>query len=521
MVTCEPHCDRKQPRPRAAQKKRAQQRQRQETHAEARHTKGERHLETLRSDLEELDRQIRALVDGLDGPEAVLTALEFDQREREIDQLHQKRSALTKAIWVQQQVLRGVYRERAGRMVKACERRLESNGQKAVKIQFRVGPAMTIYAPFYCRRAVRNKRPDRGLFPALILLGIVNHKTPATISDVAEYCSATSSFEEAKKLLATRGIKLSINTVRGIQYYFARQARATLKAASHLPAIDSKGVVDSSKKESFRGKKILVCIDGGRMRIRYRKNEKTKNGRWKYDTKWKEPKLLIVAVIGKDGKMDRTILPIIDATMKGPDAVFELLAGYMKMLGADEASEVVFAADGAKWIWNRVGKLRKTVGIAEENFHEVLDFFHAVEHVATVAKSRKSWSEKQRKSWISDRCAELKRGEIGAVIEAIRSVGKRQGKVMRREAEYFRTNADRMKYAQMAERGLPLGSGLVESAIRRVINLRLKGSSQHWLLANAESMLLLRSWYKSGRWNQLKTLVFTSNSEPIQHPSLP
>ena len=49
-----------------------------------------------------------------------------------------------------------------------------------------------------------------------------------------------------------------------------------------------------------------------------------------------------------------------------------------------------------------------------------------------------------------------------------------------------------MDYATYRRRGLPMGSGAIESAIRRVINLRLKGNSVFWEEANAEGMLQIR-----------------------------
>ena len=58
-----------------------------------------------------------------------------------------------------------------------------------------------------------------------------------------------------------------------------------------------------------------------------------------------------------------------------------------------------------------------------------------------------------------------------------------------------------MDYARIAALKLPIGSGAIESAIRRVVNLRLKGPSIYWHKTTAEAVLLLRSYYKAGRWN--------------------
>jgi hypothetical protein len=67
-----------------------------------------------------------------------------------------------------------------------------------------------------------------------------------------------------------------------------------------------------------------------------------------------------------------------------------------------------------------------------------------------------------------------------------------------------------MDYAQIVESNLPIGSGAIESAIRRVVNLRLKGASIYWHKKSAEAVLLLRSYYKAGRWNHLERQALTT-----------
>src|SRR5262245_35090426 len=58
-----------------------------------------------------------------------------------------------------------------------------------------------------------------------------------------------------------------------------------------------------------------------------------------------------------------------------------------------------------------------------------------------------------------------------------------------------------------AARSIPLGSGSVESAIRRVVNMRMKGNGTFWRRDNAEIMLLLRSYLKAGRLDDLFPMV--------------
>ena len=63
--------------------------------------------------------------------------------------------------------------------------------------------------------------------------------------------------------------------------------------------------------------------------------------------------------------------------------------------------------------------------------------------------------------------------------------------------------AGHLDYGRYRRRGVPLGSGAIESAIRRVINLRLKGNSISWYEANAEAMLHLRCQVLSHRWEEM------------------
>ena len=77
---------------------------------------------------------------------------------------------------------------------------------------------------------------------------------------------------------------------------------------------------------------------------------------------------------------------------------------------------------------------------------------------------------------------------------------------MTAELGYFVRHArerKRMEYATLAQAGLPLGSGAIESAVRRVINLRLKGNSMYWTEENAEAVFQLRAAVVSGRWDEI------------------
>ena len=78
--------------------------------------------------------------------------------------------------------------------------------------------------------------------------------------------------------------------------------------------------------------------------------------------------------------------------------------------------------------------------------------------------------------------------------------GKKRDKALTALA-HFEYHAERMRYPYFRQQGLPIGSGHVESAIRRVINLRLKAPGTFWKEENAEYFLFLRSQLIAGRWS--------------------
>jgi len=84
--------------------------------------------------------------------------------------------------------------------------------------------------------------------------------------------------------------------------------------------------------------------------------------------------------------------------------------------------------------------------------------------------------------------------------------GSRKKSILRTAGNYLlkHSMAGHMNYADVRRHNLPIGSGVIESTIRRVVNLRLKGASVYWKESMAEDMLLLRCLYKANRWKNIE-----------------
>lgn len=300
-------------------------------------------------------------------------------------------------------------------------------------------------------------------------------------------------------MLLEHGVALGVKVVRKLAYSYAQRARVLQQAKDFA----------LEPGETVAGRRVVISADGGRMRLRENKRgRKTDKGRRRYKGAWREPKLFIIYRVDCKGKLEKSFAPLIDGSLQGPDALFGLLQKYLQGLALEKADQVLFVADGAHWIWNRVPGLVKALGLNPEQVHEVIDFYHAVEHLGKVAALRKSWSAKERKAWVRKHRRWLLKGQVEKVVEAVRAICRgRNGKAITTERNYFVRNQHRMAYPTLKALQLPIGSGAVESAIRRVVNLRLKGPCIFWYRENAEKMLMLRAYYKAGRWNLLKRMA--------------
>jgi hypothetical protein len=381
-------------------------------------------------------------------------------------------------------------------------KRLVNKGRVPVWIRFSGGSSLSLNATYWIRKRSAGKR-GKGLYPELYLLGIHDHCTPLLASELAQCAAALCSLEEAKHMMESRGCCLDIKTVRNVTKRFAVRARGGQQAESIMKMLHT---------ESLQGRKVVLSTDGGRLRIRVTKQgRRTKKKRAHYRTDWREPKLLIIYVANDDGRIDKKILPIIDGTLKGPDALFGLMLVYLRSLNLSDVDQILFVADGAPWIWESLrlaGQILNLYGIGCKIL-ELIDYYHAAQHLHAFAELKGGWSKKKRQQWVTRQKRMLKNGRTGEVIKNLRTAAKgSRSKLLQRELTYFIKNQKRMHYKEVADLKMPIGSGAMESAVRRVVNLRLKSPCIFWKEDSAEEMLLLRAYYKSGRWNLLKKMAY-------------
>lgn len=395
---------------------------------------------------------------------------------------------------------------------RAAARGIEMRTERDRRTEFRTlgGRTVEITTSYATARpragVVREKRGAQGtgVYPVLDQLGISGRCTPAVRLLVSRAVCEANSVTSARDLLASSGVEIDHKAALRLTYQVCEDA---LRARR-----DAMRDVSSVATGPLAGRTVVAAVDGGRVNTRRRvAGRPRRGGRKHFQTEWREPKVLTIYVLGSDGRRDRSVLPVIDGTLGDADAVFELLAYHLLRLGASGAKELVLIGDGAKWIWNRSQSLRERLGLPPDAFREVVDYFHVVERLGQIATAQTSWSDQARVAWLKSMKDRVKTGRIEEIERMVRGIttGDWQPTTAGDDDDYWVLNKDRMRYDTFRAQNIPIGSGAVESSVRRVVNLRMKGASIVWTEEHAEGVLHLRAHAKSGRWDELEHNVLS------------
>jgi len=310
-------------------------------------------------------------------------------------------------------------------------------------------------------------------------------------------------FAEAKKTVKRfLGMDVSPQTIENVCLRRGRRVIAAQRRAvtePHLVEVED------------RAERIVLGVDGvlvGRVDPAHRTRSSKKRGKVPgkkaLQNFWKEVKTCVVYCVDAVGKAvgRKTYY----ATQSGHESFGHKLVTEAKRRGAAIARELIFIGDGAKWIWNLCAReFPKAI--------QVLDWYHAVEHLWDAGRAYFGEGSDFVTQWVKSREGELYAGKVTAVIEALQAMAGKVGRppegadetdrrvVLWRNVGYFEENARRMKYDEYRARGIPIASGVVESACKHVVASRLKGPGMRWDEEGAECILHLRALELNDRWD--------------------
>jgi hypothetical protein len=203
----------------------------------------------------------------------------------------------------------------------------------------------------------------------------------------------------------------------------------------------------------------------------------------------------------------------------GKTTVKEQIASELDaMLAQRPDLRVVTVADGAHDNWAFLGRLPG--GRSEA---QVVDFWHAAEYLhGGMAAVYGEASTKCRAEF--EKYRHILRHDDDGVQKVIRHLRYLKEKHPRRKklAEaltYFRHHRHRMRYAQLARRHMPIGSGIVEAACKTLVTQRLKRSGMRWRHAGGQAVLTLRALEQSGRFDRAWQLLRAAYRRDVHLPA--
>ncbi len=192
----------------------------------------------------------------------------------------------------------------------------------------------------------------------------------------------------------------------------------------------------------------------------------------------------------------------------------EAFGGFLYTLaqrcGLERAVEVVILGDGARWIRR----------IAEDHFPHathIVDLYHAREHVWNVANAVYGPATPQGAAWANQADERLTHGQIEELVHMIEQLPPipplpgASRSIPAIEADYFLSNAERMRYPAFRAKGMHIGSGIAEAACKTVVSTRAKRSGMRWTPQGLDAVLALRTSVLNQSYN--------SFWDPSQHLS--
>jgi uncharacterized protein UPF0236 len=342
---------------------------------------------------------------------------------------------------------------------------------------------------------VRLRRPyyycafcKRGHAPLDAELGLDRGSTTRKVRRWAAELAAKEPFEEATQtLFHLTGVSLSAATLERIAIGVgdglakAQQSQVQQYQQQRLP-----------EPKGRRPQRLYIGMDG--LMVPLREPWKKDASQGDLSCRFGECKTGVVyeAHAGKQGD-ERVRTHAYCATLADVHQFAPLLATLAQNSGYGFARERVVLGDGAPWIWQLAGKHFPQA-------LQIVDFYHACAHLASVADARFGVGTEASRAWQKVRQEELRADGVRAVLGAIagwKPKTQEMRRLRRREFGYFRSNIERMRYGTFLSKGYHIGSGVVEAACKHVVALRLDQAGMHWRQETAEAIVRVRAALRS------------------------
>jgi len=305
--------------------------------------------------------------------------------------------------------------------------------------------------------------------------------------------TATASYEEAAAVAGQWGVHMDDSTLHALTQRLGARAEARLQQRLETPP---------QEREPQREPTPLavLMLDGWQVRQRGPGwgKKKTQKPRVEWH-EWKTGVFYRHEQAGRTAGGRGVLAEKVVISWQGDPVEFgRRLHWEAQRGGLSRARATLVAGDGAPWIWN----------VAQDRWAgatQVLDFYHASQHLWELGRALHGDDEAAAAAWAEPRRHQLRHGKEKQVLREIaglKAPAGAAGETLRREANYFASQAARMNYQPLNRRGWPIASGPVESACRQK-QCRFKRPGQFWTARGLRHLGALTEARHNHHWDDL------------------
>ncbi|HHV63296.1 MAG TPA: ISKra4 family transposase [Firmicutes bacterium] len=357
-----------------------------------------------------------------------------------------------------------------------CGGKLRFVGRRELTITTICGEVHLKRAYYHCKRC------GASWVPLDERLGLSGCDFSEGVVEKISYCCAELPFESASEMMERlTGIAISTKEAQILSEGIGREMGKELEIRAEVAMKD--GIDSDSRPE-----RLYVAIDGVMLQDRDGWHEVEVGS--VYDT---------VKVTNARGEEEEVANTVTHVAVRGtPDDFTPQLCAETQVRGEEHAKEIIALGDGAFWIWN----------IVNSYFPEavqIIDWYHASEHVWSLGRVLYEDDEQRCRDWVDQGLELLKEGKVEELISRLKTMeGLCDEAASERDrlVKYLEDNRNRMRYDEYLARGYHIGSGVVESACKNVVQIRHKRPGMRWSTAGAQEVLNLRVFLLNGRWDR-------------------
>lgn len=292
-------------------------------------------------------------------------------------------------------------------------------------------------------------------------------------------------FEQAaEEVWLSQGTRVEASTLRGTTHRYGQLAEAVERA-------EAERIARERPEAAAEPEQLFVSADGSYIHLT--------SGEWRevktmvigqFETLWQE----------KAGEIEVKSKNLSYFSRSYRIREFEQYAlAECHRRGVDNARLVVTVNDGSDWIDS----------LADYHFPQarrILDFRHATDYLVAAGKAAFGQDSEQLSPWLARMTHQLKHKPpqqtlADLALLAAQAETEEEEAIIEQARRYLQKRQKRIDYPYFLARGLPIGSGSVESSHKLVVHSRLKQAGMRWAESHVDPMLALRNLVCNGRWS--------------------